>query len=363
MPSGTLLHRVAASTEGFAGADLQALCTAAVMAAISRAAPTLVEQLCDTSEDQEQHHPNQQQQQLSSQQQHLQQHLSSQQQQQQQDVADHPQLQHEQLQQLHQQAQHEQQPVQAQQPQPGPNQVDEQSNMQEQPKLHPQHGAMHKKGQQKLPGSLSRKLPWKLLEKLKVKAVDWQAALAAAPRPCSARQNISALSSGHAQAMPHHMVPGLLPALTTALRCITSAQLPWQGPIASALEAAGEGDDACDRQEQEEIQDGRQKSRLEAVLTQLGAIEAPFLHQSGMRLSYTVCLFLLACQCCCNAAKISAVSQDIPHCMYDTVSFLLYSVSFVVNQVLFAEMISLLRCCYIIAVVTIAKSIGTFVLS
>ncbi len=334
MPSHVLLHRIAASTEGFAGADLQALCTAAVLAAVTRTAPALVDQLCDTSEDQEQCHPNQQQQQQlssqqqqqqhlysqqqqqqqqhlsSQQQQHLssqqQQHLSSQQQQQQeqqQDVADPPQLQHEQL---HQQIQHEQpgqeqQPAQAQQPQPGqhtkgqqlPNQVDEQSDMQEQPEQHPQHGAMHKKGQQRLPGSLSGNLPWKLLEKLKVKAVDWQAALAAAPLPCSARQNISALSSGHAQAMPHHMAALLLPSLTTALRCVASAQLPWQGPIASALEVAGEADDDCGRQEQIEVQDRRQKSRLEAVLTKLGAIQAPPLHQSGMRLFRTVCLFHL----------------------------------------------------------------------
>jgi len=327
VPSDGLLHRIAASTEGFAGADLQALCTAAVMAAVTRTAPALVDQLCDTSEDQEQCHPNQQQQQQlssqqqqqqhlysqqqqqhlsSQQQQHLssqqQQHLSSQQQQQQQeqqqDVADPPQLQHEQL---HQQIQQEQQPAQAQQPQPGqhtkgqqlPNLVDEQSDMQEQPERHPQHRAMHKKGQQRLPGSLSGNLPWELLEKLKVKAVDWQAALAAAPLPCSARQNISALSSGHAQAMPHHMAPLLLPSLTTALRCVASAQLPWQGPIASALEVAGEADDACGRQEQIEVQDRRQKSRLEAVLTKLGAIQAPPLHQSGMRLFRTVCLFHL----------------------------------------------------------------------
>ena len=276
------------------------------MAAISRAAPTLVDQLCDTSEDQEQHHPNQQQQQQH--QEHVSsQHLSSQQQQQ--DVADHPQVQHDQLHQQvhHEQPGQEQQPAQAQQPQPGqctngqqlPNQVDEQSKMQEQPDQHP-HGPMHK---QQLPGSLSRNLPWKLLEKLKVKAVDWQAALAAAPRPCSARQNISALSSGHAQAMPHHMVPGLLPALTTALRCITSAQLPWQGPIASALAAAGEGDDACDGQEQEEVQDGRQKRRLEAVLTQLGAIEAPTLHQLGMR---PVCV----CSICGGLSVLSQCSAN-----------------------------------------------------
>ena len=293
MPSGALLHRVAASTEGFAGADLQALCTAAVMAAISRAAPTLVDQLCNTSEDQEQRHPNQQQQQcLSSQQQ---------QQQQQQDVVHHPQLQHDQL---HQQVQHEQpgeeqQPAEAQQPQPWqhsngqqlPNQVHEQRNMQEQPELHPQHGPTHKKGQQRLPGSLSRS---KLLEKLKVKAVDWQAALAAAPLPCSARQNISALSCRHARGLPHHMAPLLLPSLTTALRCIASAQLPWQGPTASALEAAGEADDACERQEQAQVQyHGRQKRRLEAVLTELGAIEAPPLHQSGMPLYHAVSLFYL----------------------------------------------------------------------
>ncbi|KAL0019633.1 hypothetical protein WJX77_006506 [Trebouxia sp. C0004] len=239
VPSDALLHCVAASTEGFAGADLQALCTATVMAAVARAAPTLVDQLCDASEDQEQHHSNQQQQQhLSGQQQHL----SSQRQQHQQHLSSQQQL------------------AQAQQPKPGqhtngqqlPNQMNEQSDMHEQPGQHPQCGAMHKRGQQHLPGSLSQNLPRKLLEKLKVKAVDWQAALAAAPLPCSARQNMSALSSGHARAMPHHMTPLLLPSLTTALR-----------------------------QEQEEVQEGMQQSRLEAVLTELGAIQAPPLYQPG----------------------------------------------------------------------------------
>ena len=44
-PTAKMLHSVAAATEGFAGADLAALCAATVHAAVRRAAPTLLEQL------------------------------------------------------------------------------------------------------------------------------------------------------------------------------------------------------------------------------------------------------------------------------------------------------------------------------
>ncbi len=44
-PPAELLHTVAAATAGFAGADLAALCSAAVHAAVRRAAPALLEQL------------------------------------------------------------------------------------------------------------------------------------------------------------------------------------------------------------------------------------------------------------------------------------------------------------------------------
>ena len=44
-PTAELLHAVAAATEGCAGADLTALCAAAVHAAVRRAAPALLEQL------------------------------------------------------------------------------------------------------------------------------------------------------------------------------------------------------------------------------------------------------------------------------------------------------------------------------
>lgn len=44
-PPEDLLQQVAARAEGFAGADLQALCTAAVMAAVRRSSPLLLEQV------------------------------------------------------------------------------------------------------------------------------------------------------------------------------------------------------------------------------------------------------------------------------------------------------------------------------
>lgn len=44
-PPEATLRAIAAATDGYAGADLQALCTAAVMAAVRRATPTLVDDL------------------------------------------------------------------------------------------------------------------------------------------------------------------------------------------------------------------------------------------------------------------------------------------------------------------------------
>lgn len=122
---------------------------------------------------------------------------------------------------------------------------------------------------------LSEKLPKKLMTKLRVKAADWRTALAAAPLPCSARQNLSALSSGHAKALPHHLVPLLLPYISRGLQCITAAQLPWQGTTAHALEAAAVGTSggaaaaAADKAEAE----AAAKRGLERLLAELGAVE------------------------------------------------------------------------------------------
>ena len=239
-PSNALLQRIAASTEGFAGADLQALCTAAVMAAVTRAAPTLVNHLCNTPEEQEQRQPSQQQQ-------------PSKQQQQQQGNSEQPQ-----------------------------DQFDGRCN-----NMQHQGQEVRQQGEQLLL-KLPNKLPQKLLEKLQVAALDWRAALAAAPLPCSARQNLSALSSGHARALPHNLVPLLLPALTRALRRIDTAQLPWQAPMQSALESAQEAAGAAAMEVPVQADEGpdsaaglQRRGGMVNVLSGLGAIQAHPSYQTG----------------------------------------------------------------------------------
>ena len=239
-PSNALLQRIAASTEGFAGADLQALCTAAVMAAVTRAAPTLVDHLCNTPEEQEQRQPSQQQQ-------------PGKQQQQQQGDSEQPQ-----------------------------DQFDGRCN-----KMQHQGQEVRQQGEQLLL-KLPDKLPQKLLEKLQVAALDWRAALAAAPLPCSARQNLSALSSGHARALPHNLVPLLLPALTRALRRIATAQLPWQAPMQCALESAQEAAGAAAMEVPVQADEGpdaaaglQRRGGMVNVLSGLGAIQAHPSYQTG----------------------------------------------------------------------------------
>lgn len=331
MPSDALLQRIAASTEGFAGADLQALCTAAVMAAVTRAAPTLIDRLCTTSEgqlcaaNQEQLQPNQQQQQQVHAQQPKQMHrqpppTGSQQQAQ-------PELQGS-VEQQH--CQHEQE-----------NSNDLQQQQQQSLQHHEHEPAVRQQPGQQLADDLPKKLPQKLLEKLKVKAVDWQTALAAAPLPCSARQNLSALSSGHARALPYHLAPLLIPCVIRALGCIAAAQLPWHGPMLTALEAAGEADaEGVTRvQASHGAADGlARRGRLEDVLMELGAVQASSNHQSGAdnhsfyRTRNTLChackaLWLVTTgQPLCLSPLLVCVMMLVSaaHCQHDKTLFICY---------------------------------------
>lgn len=320
-PGDALLQRIAASTEGFAGADLQALCTAAVMAAVTRSCPNLVDQLCHTApaglcphpasrsgREPNQHHKQQQQQQPQQQQpvEQQQQQLGEVQQQQQTDKQQQPGKQ--QQQQMHvarcspdngnptapggmcshsaaQLAQEQQQPNRQQQP----NQEQEQMQAKQQPK---QQRALQQQQQQQGTGDQitqatkqnqahiadepSEKVQKKVLTKLRVKAVDWRTALAAAPLPCSARQSLSALSSGHARALPHHLVPLLSPCITRALQCVAAAQLPWQGATATALDAcAAAARSTAAAAAGEAERDAAARRTLEGLLAEHGAVEGP----------------------------------------------------------------------------------------
>lgn len=252
-PSAALLSKIAERTEGFAGADLQALCTSAVMAAAKRAAPSLIDQLCseqvlvqhghsrtqnaafaDQSEGCQQ--TNEQQQQQVSDVQQQQQSSGGQQQQtdgelqqdgnqyQQQQSDDHQQQEkgdHQHLQQQQPIGSSQQDLLQQQQQQL--DQEQQQQQQQQQLRQQQQHSSAH-----------TMDTP---LAGLTVKACDWKAALAAAPLACSARQGQAALSSGQAKAVPSHLAPLLLPSLTQLLRCIAAAQLPVVGGLAAAVGA------------------------------------------------------------------------------------------------------------------------------
>lgn len=330
-PADALLQRIAASTEGFAGADLQALCTAAVMAAVTRSCPHLVDQLCYTattglhpdpvsqSSWKSDHHQQQQQQQpgVQQQQRHQQQPENQKQEQQQPDKQQEPleakqqDKQQEPLQQQQQQGacgqqqsdrrqQHGQQ--QHQQPQAGDDGADRmhcgdqvmQAAHQNQHQQQDRGNALQRRDlspqanqqkQHRNTDKASEKLDKKLLTKLRVKAVDWRTALAAAPLPCSARQSISALSSGHAKALPHHLVPLLLPCISRACQCIAAAQLPWEGTTATALEAcaaaAGTPRGAAAAVADEAEAEVATTDTLERLLAELGAVEGLPSGQAG----------------------------------------------------------------------------------
>ena len=250
-PSEALVQRIAQRTENFAGADLQALCTSAVMAAAKRAAPSLIDQLCNqqapaaqpqlgravaqTQVGTEAMHLSQDGAQLEMSQQRQQelrdqeasQGLASQQARQ---------LGHDQAAGVSQQQQHDHKPL---------------------------HEASHQQQQQQRQQQQQHSsLPLGALSSLKVKACDWKAALAAAPPACSTRQAQSALSYGHAKALPNHLAPLLLPSLTQILRCVAVAQLQVTGGLRAAVGAVGglQGSE-----------DG--ESGLERVLVDAGAIE------------------------------------------------------------------------------------------
>lgn len=139
-----------------------------------------------------------------------------------------------------QQQQHGQEPLQEalQQQQQQQQQQSGQDPLQGASQHHQQHHQQHGQRRQQQQHS-SAGLPVGALSSLRVKACDWKAALAAAPPACSARQGQSALSSGHAKALPSHLAPLLLPSLTRVLQCVAAAQLPVTGDLKVAVEAVG----------------------------------------------------------------------------------------------------------------------------
>ena len=239
VPSEALLQRIAARTEGYAGADLQALCTSAVMAATARAAPNLIDQLCNrqASAQQPQHSPKSHHHWNPAKQQGQGQEGQEQQGQGQQDQGQQDQRQQlscdllpQQQQQQNQDKHHDQpllgmhqheQSAQQQQRHTRQQQQGLQQDQQCQQQHHQQHQQQpdqrhHHQQQQQYDND---RLPVTALSGLRVRACDWKAALAAAPPACSARQGQSALSSGYAKALPSHLAPLLFTSLIQVMAC------------------------------------------------------------------------------------------------------------------------------------------------
>jgi len=170
VPSGEILKKLASVTDGYAGADLAALCTAAVMNAAKRVAPQLLqhaEALADGKEESIENGPEN-----------------------------------------------------------GPSIPD-----------------------------------------IHVEQMDWDAALAAAPPPCSKRHAAQALAGDALRPMPYHIVPLLLPLLERVLQTVGTSALPLPLAVRQATEA-GETIIATSTASVPSV-----VSSFESVLAALGAIQ------------------------------------------------------------------------------------------
>jgi hypothetical protein len=84
-----------------------------------------------------------------------------------------------------------------------------------------------------------------LLASVHVEPHDWWEALAAAPAPCSRRHGLAALSAGAARPLPPRLLPLLGPALRRALSVLHASGLPLPPAAATAAAAAVTAVAAC----------------------------------------------------------------------------------------------------------------------
>lgn len=249
-PAAPLLRQVAACTEGFAGADLRALCTAAVMVAVRRGAPLLLEFA-------------------------------------EQDAA-----------------------AAAVTPSCGPGSeppggaaasaaaaagrspphqaaAAAQPPEQQQQQGARQQGEMQQRWQQ-------------LLDGIEVLACDWREALSAAPPPCSRRHGLSALAAEAATPLQQQELPLVAGPLRQLLAALHAADLPLPPPAAAAARAAAAAAFSGAQWEGEQtgaapaavgsrphLFDEHDNARLESVLLEYGALRpshggaAPAVHESS----------------------------------------------------------------------------------
>ncbi|KAL4451600.1 hypothetical protein ABPG75_007262 [Micractinium tetrahymenae] len=187
-PPEALLRQVAARTEGYAGADLQSLCTAAVMAAVRRSAPLLLEL-----------------------------------------------------------AEQEAEAVAAEAgpgPSAGPGAapVAASAEVAARPlQLQPAAAAAQPQGDQQQAAAQQderQRRRQQLLDRIEVQASDWREALAAAPPPCSRRHGLSALAAGAATPLQQQELPLVSEPLQRLLAALHAADLPLPPPAAAAARAA-----------------------------------------------------------------------------------------------------------------------------
>ena len=95
-----------------------------------------------------------------------------------------------------------------------------------------------------------------------VRLSDWRTALSRAPPPCSRRQGMSALAAASASPLPYHLAPLLLPALHRSILAVHESCMSLTASVATATTAAA----ALDRGRLEE---------LETRLREAGAVHGP----------------------------------------------------------------------------------------
>lgn len=120
------------------------------------------------------------------------------------------------------------------------------------------------------------------LPEIVIESSDWDAALAAAPAPCSRRESTHALAADLARPLAHHIAPLLVPSLRHVLHALGKSSLPLPVAVRQATQAAAEieleGEATLVESRGEVSTDARSLTsdamgKFEATLTRLGAVQ------------------------------------------------------------------------------------------
>lgn len=111
--------------------------------------------------------------------------------------------------------------------------------------------------------------PDPIIPDIRVEQMDWDAALTAAPPPCSKRHAAQALTGDALRPMSYHTVPLLLPLLKNVLKTFGKSSLPLFPAVTQAIEATH----AAETITATTIGTVTSAAPLESVLAALGAIQ------------------------------------------------------------------------------------------